>query len=99
MDKQSSWQIIIAERGWVYVGKVARDGDLTVITECHNIRRWGTSKGLGELALEGPRPETQLDHYGTVRIHVLAVCGAIECDDAVWSAWREKQAKPKRSNA
>lgn len=96
MDKQSTWQVVIAERGWVYVGKVSRDGDSTVITECQNIRRWGTAKGLGELALEGPKSETQLDYYGTVRIHVLAVCGAIECDDAVWNAWRDKQPTPKR---
>ncbi len=88
---QSTWQIIIAERGWIYVGRVHRDGDQTVISDAYNIRRWGTTSGLGELALLGPRSETQLDRYGTVRIHVLAVVGSVECDDRVWSAWLAKQ--------
>ena len=95
----TSWQVVIADRGWVYVGRVTREGDQVVIGDCQNVRRWGTSGGLGELALKGPRSETTLDFYGTVRIHVLAVLGAIECDDSVWNAWAEKnragEPKPK----
>ncbi len=94
-----NWQIIIAERGWVYVGTISRDGDHIVISNCHNVRHWGTSRGLGELALEGPKSETHLDYYGTVRIHVLAVCGAIECDDAVWSKHTEKLTTRQRSKS
>jgi hypothetical protein len=96
MDTQSTWQIVIAERGWVYVGRISRDGDQVVIRDAQNVRRWGTTKGLGELAMNGPLAETQLDPYGTVRIHVLAVCGTVECDDKVWNAWAAKQAKAKR---
>lgn len=92
---QTQWQIIIADRGWVYAGRVARDNDQVVMTDCQNIRRWGTTGGLGELALLGPRDETQLDAYGTVRIHVLAVLGAVECDDAVWNAWHAKLSEGK----
>ena len=93
--QQDQWQIVIAERGWVYVGKVARDGDEIRISECQNIRRWGTARGLGELAQQGPRAETLLDPYGVVRIHVLAVCGRVECNEAAWEAWLAKQAEPK----
>ncbi len=96
METQSTWQCIIAERGWVYVGRISRDGDQVVIRDAQNVRRWGTSKGLGELATKGPLAETQLDPYGTVRIHVLAVCGAVECDDKAWDAWAAKQVKVKR---
>lgn len=91
----NGWQIIIAERGWIYVGRVSRNGDQVVISDTQNVRRWGTTGGLGELALEGPKEGTVLDHYGTVRIHVLAVCGAVECDAAIWDAWAAKQAAPK----
>ena len=90
MNDQPSWNVIIAERGWVYVGRVRRDGDQIVITDAQNVRRWGTTKGLGELALDGPTGDTALDYYGTVRIHVLAVCGTIDCDDAKWNAWHKK---------
>lgn len=79
--------VVIAERGWVYVGRVSRSGDLLVIKDCHNIRRWGTTKGLGELALEGPKQETLLDFYGTVKIHILAVCGEVSCDEEIWGRW------------
>ena len=77
-------QIIIAERGWVFVGDCSRDGDQLVITNARNIRRWGTTSGLGQLATDGPQSETQLDDYGTVRIHVLAVVAAIECNVEAW---------------
>lgn len=89
----SNWQVIIAERGWVYVGTVARDGDQIVISNCHNVRRWGTSRGLGELALEGPKANTVLDYYGTVRIHVLAICGSIECNADAWDQHAKNRSK------
>jgi hypothetical protein len=91
----SNWQVVIAERGWVYVGRVSRDGDHIVITDCYNVRRWGTERGLGELALEGPRGETQLDYYGTVRVHVLA-CSGVECDPKIWDAWLAKSGRSAR---
>jgi hypothetical protein len=80
-----SLQIIIAERGWVFVGDCSRDGDQLIIANARNVRRWGTTSGLGQLAKDGPQAETQLDDYGTVRIHVLAVVAAIECDPAKWA--------------
>lgn len=85
-----AYQIVVAERGWIYAGDVSRDGDMVVISRCFNIRRWGTTKGLGELAFEGPRDETQLDPYGTVRIHVLAVCGSLDVGDNAASAFDRK---------
>lgn len=87
------WEIVIAERNWIYVGRVGRDGDMTIIHNAQNVRRWGTTEGLGELARKGPRPETVLDAYGTVKIHVLAVVGHIECDAKTWDAWSLKVKK------
>jgi hypothetical protein len=82
------YQIIIAERGWIYVRRVSREGDHIVIRDCQNVRRWGTSRGLGEIALSGPTADTVLDHYGVVRVHVLACCGQIECNQDVWGKLR-----------
>jgi hypothetical protein len=42
------------------------------------IRRWGTTKGLGEL-VNGPLEDTVLDPAGIVRAHKLAVVMQIEC--------------------
>jgi len=60
-------RIIVADRGWVFVGNCTDEdnGDVT-IRNCRNIRQWGTTRGLGEL-VNGPTGKTVLDDYGTVR--------------------------------
>ena len=61
-------RIIVADRGWVFVGNREdhEDGSVT-IRNAQNIRNWGTTKGLGEL-VNGPIPnKTKYDSYGMVR--------------------------------
>ena len=60
--------IVVADKGFVYVGNVSYDGDTCTVENAKNIRRWGTSKGLGELAFEGPQESTKLDDYGKITI-------------------------------
>jgi hypothetical protein len=79
-------QIVIAQRGWVFVGDVTRDGDDVTISNAQNVRRWGTTKGLGEIAKNGPSPSTVLDDFGTVRLHVLAIVAALDCEATKWVA-------------
>lgn len=81
-------QIVIAQRGWVFVGDVTRNGDDVTIENASNIRRWGTTKGLGELAAKGPRGETKLDPCPTVRLHALAVIATLDCAEEAWNAAR-----------
>lgn len=71
-------QIVIGERGWVFVGDVRRDGGDYVLDNAATIRQWGTTNGLGELALKGKQSKTVLDPCGTVRIPELAVIGRID---------------------
>jgi len=73
-------QIIVCHRGWVFVGVVTDSDDEVVIANASNIRRWGTSEGLGELALKGPLEETKLDKAGTVRVHPLSIVCRFDCD-------------------
>ena len=56
-------RIVILQRGWVMVGRWHRDGDDITLTDASVIRRWGTSKGLGEL-VNGPLSGTTLDQAG-----------------------------------
>ena len=79
-------QIVIGQRGWVFVGDVSRSGDDVTITDASCIRRWGTTKGLGELAKNGPLLTTVLDEMGTVRMHALAIVASLDCEDSKWSA-------------
>ncbi len=61
-------RIIVADKGWVFVGRCLDHGDGSVtINNAKNIRTWGTCRGLGEL-VDGPiANKTKFDEYGTVR--------------------------------
>jgi hypothetical protein len=80
----STTQIVIGQRGWVFVGAVHEDGEDIVITNARNIRIWGTSEGLGEL-VSGPTDTTKADVYGTVRIPKLTVVARINVNEGAWA--------------
>lgn len=71
-------RIVVADRGWVFVGNCQdhADGSVT-ITNCRNIRKWGTSTGLGEL-VNGPKSGTVADNYGTVRTLPIACIAVVK---------------------
>lgn len=75
-------QIVIAQRGWIFVGDVTRAENEVVIENAAVVRRWGTTRGLGQIASEGPTPYTILDPCPTVRIHPLSVVASM--DVASW---------------
>jgi len=77
--------IVVVERGFVYVGDVTHDGQWCVVRNAKNIRYWGTTKGLGELALEGPKEKTKLDDIGVIRIPARAVITLVETEKSKWS--------------
>jgi hypothetical protein len=71
-------QIVVADRGYVYVGKTVIEGDFVTMTEARNIRYWGTTKGLGEL-VNGPLKDTKLDDTGEILLPLKAVIHFITC--------------------
>ena len=72
-------QIVIAQRGWVFVGDVTRAENEVQIENAAVVRRWGTTAGLGQLAANGPTADTRLDPCPTVRIHPLAIIATMDC--------------------
>ncbi len=79
-------QIVVADRGWNFIGHTSRDdsGNL-VISGAKVIRRWGTTDGLGQLALKGKQPNTILDEAGTVTIPSHAVIAVLDVNADKWS--------------
>ena len=77
------WNIVVLDRGFVYVGLVSIDDRWLYIEHAANIRRWGTTRGLGELA-SGPRPETKLDPAGNVQAPLTALIHLIEVEARKW---------------
>lgn len=87
-DVKSEWlglQIAVMDRGWVYVGNVQTIGEYYLIHEASCVRKWGTSKGLGQLARNGPLQATILDPTPLVRAERRAVLFCIQCDEAAWN--------------
>ncbi len=83
--EQHGLQIVILDRGWVFVGDVTTDANWVRIANAKCVRIWGTTKGLGELAASGPLPGTKLDDAGSVRAPLAALKGLIACEAASWT--------------
>lgn len=74
-------KICILQRGWVMVGDFQREGNDCTLTNASVIRIWGTTKGLGEIALNGPTSHTKLDPCGTARFDYLTTIAVLDCSD------------------
>lgn len=80
----SNIQIVILQRGWVAIGEFSQDGSACELTNAQIIRRWGTEKGLGQIASGGPTQKTVLDPAGTLRFHELTVVARMDCNAEAW---------------
>ena len=83
-SKPSTIQIVILQRGWVIIGRYREEKDEFVCDDSKVIRVWGTTKGIGELALEGPKSNTKLDETGTVRSLKTTIVARINVDESKW---------------
>lgn len=78
--------IVVAERGWIFVGHADTDGDGGIdMHDAQVVRRWGTTNGLAQLATCGPQPDTRLEGASPVRIPCRSVVVVFECDEAKWA--------------
>lgn len=81
MDKV---EIVVITNGFVYVGYTATDEGYLYIRNAKNVRSWGTTRGLGQIAAEGPAKETILDDGGHLRVSKEHVIFTIEADAEKW---------------
>ena len=75
-------QIVIVQAGWVFVGdrinERGEDDKFVYLSNAAVIRVWGTTAGLGQLALHGAQRETVLDACGTVQFPMISVIGIMD---------------------
>jgi len=84
--KDGEIKIVVLQRGWALIGRYNRNGDHCTLTNASVIRAWGTTKGLGELAKEGPQSSTELDPTnGEVEFHDLTSILTISVDQEKWA--------------
>jgi hypothetical protein len=82
-------KIVILQRGNVVVGRMSvdpTDKDMRVLENAAVIRRWGTTKGLGQIAENGPTSSTTLDKASTIRFHILTTIAIIDCEGSKWDS-------------
>lgn len=78
-------KIVILQRGWVMVGRLEKTGSDCKLHNASVIRNWGTTQGLGELALKGPLKDTKLDKCnGLVEFDSLTIVASISCEQNKW---------------
>jgi hypothetical protein len=77
-------KIVVLQRGWVYIGRFARNGNDCKLSNAYNIRTWGTTKGLSEL-VNGATKDTKLDKCeGLVEFDWLIVIHTITVNPTAW---------------
>ena len=86
-EAKGDYKIVILQRGWIMVGKFERNGSDCKLHNASVIRSWGTTNGLGEIAKNGPTPNTKLDRCnGVVEFDYLTVVAAIACEEKSWQS-------------
>jgi hypothetical protein len=64
-----NYRIFVIEAGWVLSGELVKnDGHHLTIEKANVLTRWGTTMGLGELALSGPTPDSLIHPCGTAEV-------------------------------
>ena len=77
-------KIVVLQRGWVYIGRLEKDGDWFRLHNAYCIRVWGTTKGLVELA-DGKTEKTVLDKCnGIVEFHPYTIINTISVNEELW---------------
>ncbi len=81
--------IFVMERGFVLVGRIADETTLEItLRDVAVIRSWGTTKGLGELAMKGPLSNTIFDpEPDETIINKLCCYRRIPCNEAKWNKY------------
>lgn len=77
-------KICVLDRSWIMVGILEKDGDEYILLNGSVIRRWGTTKGLGEIAENGPTKDTILDKVPLVKFHKNQLIFTINCNESKW---------------
>lgn len=86
--KVEGLNILCMQGAWVLLAEVEDRGPELALSNVSCIRRWGTSKGLGQLAAEGKQGEaTKLDAEPDQVVDRIQVIRAIPCKAEAWKSY------------
>lgn len=77
-------KIVVMDKNFISVGVYTRTEDGVRLDNAALIRYWGTKRGLGEIAAEGPTSTTVLDKTPPELIPWHSVVKLIDCIEEKW---------------
>lgn len=77
-------KICVLQNGWVMIGNLEKNESNYSLKNGYIIRRWGTTEGLGELAIKGRLENTLLDKIPLTNFHESQLIFTIQCDESKW---------------
>ena len=83
--QQGNLKIVVLDKGFVYVGNFTDNGDTITIDNARCCRVWGTTKGLSQLANEGPNSNTKLDDATTITAPKHSLIHTLNCVESKWN--------------
>ena len=82
-----SLSLVILPRGWVMVGECKENENKLIVKNASVVRRWGTTKGLPELANKGPLSGTVLDGKCEMEFPNSSIIAKMTCDKKAWAKY------------
>jgi len=84
-DIDHGFCLVVADRGHVWVGNARDEGDYTIVTDARIVRRFGTDRGLNQIANEGPTAKTIVGAPATLKVARWAIIAIIPCEASAWN--------------
>jgi small nuclear ribonucleoprotein (snRNP)-like protein len=76
--KSADSVIVVLDNGFVFYGDLQVVDDTCTLHNASNIRKYGTTRGLGQLAIEGPTKQTVLDKVTSLTFEKARVVFVME---------------------
>lgn len=81
---EQKYYIFVVDSGWVFSGMIEDEtNDVLKVTDAKVVAVWGTTRGLGELAKNGPTANTKLHPCVFVEIEKHKLIFRIPCEVAI----------------
>ena len=77
--KLPPFALVVLTGGFVYAGSPKIEEGYLYLSDAKCIRRWGTERGLGQLATQGPQEKTITDPCADVVAPVSSLIHLISC--------------------
>lgn len=86
-DQVCPKRIVIVQAGFVFVGEyhIDKEANCVRLTDASNIAEYGTTLGIGQLAVRGVQPTTVLHYAGVVDIPITSVVCTLLCNPETWA--------------